>query len=690
MKESATDVVFDQGTAASDPHAWLEDVGGAQALAWVGARNAHAQAELEALPRFAPLRARLQGILDDPARIAYVTCHGGYYYNFWRDAGHERGIWRRTTPEQYLRDEPAWETVLDLDQLGRDENENWVWGGATWLPPAGQRCLLSLSRGGGDAHVVREFDAGARAFVAGGFALPEAKGGASWIDHDTLAVATDFGPGSMTSSGYPRLVKLWRRGTALDAARLLFEADPDDLSASAYKDFTPGYEHEFVERQRGFYTNELYLRDGDQLIKIDKPDDADAYTVRDQLLIELRSDWQVAGVTHPAGALLATGFSAFLDGARDFAVLFSPSATSSLESVTMTRGALLLNLLDKVRNRIVELRHADGQWQRREVTTPAFGALGVSAVDPYQSDQYFLTVSDFLTPTTLYLGQAGSDERAVCKAMPAFFDASAFTVAQHHARSRDGTAVPYFVVMANGTRLDGGNPTLLYGYGGFEIALTPYYSGVTGAAWLAPGGVYVLANIRGGGEFGPRWHQAALKQHRQRAYDDFIAVAEDLAARGIASARHLGIMGGSNGGLLVGAVMAQRPELFQAVVCQVPLLDMRRYHKLLAGASWMDEYGDPDLAEEWEFIGKYSPYHNIHADQTYPRVLFTTSTRDDRVHPAHARKMVALMQAQGHDVLYWENTEGGHAGAANNGQQARMWALTYAFLWAQLGAPASS
>ncbi|HWJ96434.1 MAG TPA: prolyl oligopeptidase family serine peptidase, partial [Telluria sp.] len=387
---------------------------------------------------------------------------------------------------------------------------------------------------------------------------------------------------------------------------------------------------------------------------------------------------------YPQGALLATDFKRFMQGERRFDVLFAPTATTSLDGVAVTRGAVLLTVLDKVKNRLVELRHADGAWHRRDIAAPSMGALSVAAVDRFESEQYFLTVTDFLTPSTLYLGQTGSDQRQQLKAMPAFFDARPFSVTQLEARSKDGTLVPYFVVSPKRARMDGRNPTLLYGYGGFEVSLKPAYSAMTGAAWLEKGGVYVLANIRGGGEFGPRWHQAALKDKRQKAYDDFIAVAKDLIRRKITSPRHLGIMGGSNGGLLVGAAMTQRPDLFNAVVSQVPLADMRRYHKLLAGASWMGEYGDPDDPAQWSYIGKYSPYHNVFPDKHYPRVLFTTSTRDDRVHPAHARKMAALMQAQGHDLLYWENTEGGHAGAANNEQTATMWALTYAFLLKQL------
>ena len=672
------------GNADADPYLWLEEVDGAAPLAWVEQQNAVALDELQGAPGHAALRARLQAILDSDERIPYVRKHGEFFYNFWRDAQHVRGLWRRTTLAQYQQSAPQWETVLDLDALAAAEDENWVWHGVSSLYPAGERCLISLSRGGGDAAVVREFDIPSRTFVTDGFHLPEAKSDVAWIDADTIFVSTDFGPGSLTSSGYPRVVKEWRRGTPLAAARTLYEAEPDDLGVGAYKDFTPGHSWQFISRQIDFYASELFLRDGAALTKIDKPADANAYTVRDQLIIDLRSAWTVAGTTYPQGALLASDMRRFLAGERRFDVLFAPTDTTSLDGVTATRSVLLLNELDNVRNRLVELRHVDGAWQRREVATPAFGTLDVAALDDIGADQYFLTVNDFLHPTTLYLAEAGHDEKTVIKSLPGFFDATGMTVVQHHATSRDGTAVPYFVVMPRGTALDGSNPTVLYGYGGFEISLKPFYSGVTGAAWLSEGGVYVLANIRGGGEFGPRWHQAALKENRQCAFDDFIAVAEDLIRRGITSPAHLGIMGGSNGGLLVGAALTQRPELFGAVVCQVPLLDMRRYSKLLAGASWMGEYGDPDDPQQWEYIARYSPYQNVAAGKQYPRVLFTTSTRDDRVHPAHARKMVARMQEQGHDVLYWENMEGGHAGAANNDQQARMWALTYTFLRQQL------
>jgi prolyl oligopeptidase len=667
-----------------DEHLWLEDVASSEALDWVGARNTETEAELTALPGYAALRARLKTILDSKERIPYVGHHGGLFYNFWRDADHPRGLWRRTTLDEYGEKEPAWDTILDLDALARDEDENWVWAGVTTLKPGGDRALVSLSRGGGDAHVVREFDLGARAFVAGGFTLPEAKSSVGWIDRDNVFVATDFGDGSMTDSGYPRIVKAWRRATPLAEAVTVYEAQADDLSASAWQEHTPGYAHQFVQRQIGFYSSDIFLRRDGVLHKLPKPVDANAFTVRDQVIVELRSDWTTGAVTWPQGALLAMDFERFMAGEQAFEALFTPSPTTSLDGVTATRSALLLTILDNVKNRIVELQHHSGGWRRREVEAPRMGALGVSSVDDIDSDQYFLTVTDFLTPSSLYLCEARSDLRRKLKSMPAFFSADPYIVKQFAARSGDGTMVPYFAVMRKDVQHDSANPTLLYGYGGFEVSLTPFYSGITGSAWLDQGGVYVLANIRGGGEFGPRWHQGALKEKRQHAFDDFIAVAQDLIRRNITSPRHLGIMGGSNGGLLVGAVSTQRPELFNAVVCQVPLLDMRRYHQLLAGASWMGEYGNPDDPADWAYIGKYSPYQNVVAEKKYPHILFTTSTRDDRVHPGHARKMAARMREQGHAVLYWENTEGGHAGAANNEQTATMWALTYTFLLRQL------
>lgn len=670
-----------EDVSTQDPNLWLEDVGGDKALTWVRERNAVSQQRLEADPGFAALRDDLLAILDSDARIPYVQKIGTYYYNFWRDKTAVRGIWRRTTLESYRNATPEWETVLDLDALASAENENWVWHGAQCLRPDYTRCLIALSRGGADADVSREFDLQARAFVKDGFHRPEAKGGLGWIDRDNVYVFTDFGEGSLTESGYPRIVKQWRRGTPLDQATLVYEGRGDDMYISANHDDTPGFERDFVSRTLAFYNDELYLRGADgSLKKIDAPNSADKSVVREYLLLELREPWTVGGKDYVAGSLLATRFDDFMAGKREFDVLFAPDQHTSLASFGALKDHLYLNVLEDVKNRIVVLTPGEDGWSRAPLQgAPAFGTLDLDAVDEDESNDYFLTVTDYLTPTTLSYGSIGSDPQPL-KQLPAFFDASGLAISQHFATSKDGTQVPYFMVAPKAIALDGNHPTLLYGYGGFEISLTPAYSAGVGRGWLSLGGVFVVANIRGGGEYGPRWHQAALKAHRNKAYEDFAAVAQDLIARKVTSTARLGIQGGSNGGLLMGNMTVMYPELFGAVVCQVPLLDMQRYHKLLAGASWMAEYGDPDNPEDWGWLQHYSPYHNVRADAKYPPLLFTTSTRDDRVHPGHARKMMARMQAQGHDVLYYENIEGGHGGAANNPQAAYMQALAYTFL----------
>lgn len=676
------------GASAEEPadaYQWLEEITAEKSLAWVRERNAESTGQLTGSPEFTELNRRLLAILDSEAKIPFVQKHGPYYYNFWKDARHERGLWRRTTLEEYRQPDPRWEVVLDLDALAAAEKENWVWHGASRLKPSYRRCLVSLSRGGADADVVREFDLDSKSFVQEGFALPEAKSDVAWRSMDSLFVATDFGPGSLTRSGYPRIVKEWKRGAPLAEAVTVYEGQPDDVGVSAVRDLTAGFERDFVLRSVTFWTSEFYLRRDGKLIKIEKPDDANASVHREWLLLELRSEWKVGGKAYPAGALLAANFERFLQGERAFHVLFQPGPRTSLAEFSPTRHHILVNELDNVRNRVYVLTHEGGHWRREPLAgTPDFGTVSATAVDDEESDDYFLVATDFLTPTSLSLGRVGEGAPEKLKQLPTFFDARGLAVRQHEVPSKDGTRVPYFQVSREDLALDGTHPTLLYGYGGFEVPMLPNYASSVGAAWLEKGGVYVLANIRGGGEFGPQWHQAALKANRHKAYEDFIAVAEDLLRRKVTSTRHLGIMGGSNGGLLMGNMLTLRPDLFGAIVCQVPLLDMRRYHRLLAGASWIGEYGNPDDPREWEFLRTFSPYHNLKRGEKYPPVLFTTSTRDDRVHPGHARKMVAKMRAMGHDVLYYENTEGGHAGAANNRQQAFMSALAYTFLWSRL------
>lgn len=676
-----------QPQAADDPYLWLEDVTGDRALAWVKEQNAQSTRELESSPDFDPLRQRLLSILDSKEKIPYVAKHGAFYYNFWRDAKNVRGLWRRTSLQEFKKSDPAWEVVLDLDQLSAAEKENWVWKGYTVLYPTYDRCLIVLSRGGADAVVTREFDLTTKEFAPNGFYVPEAKSEAAWRNRDALYIGTDFGPGSLTSSGYPRIIKEWKRGAPLAEAKVVLEGKPEDVSLSAEVAHDHGRTYEIMRRSPTFFTSEDYFRRGGQWVKLDKPADADAGTFEDQLVLRLRSDWTIDGKTYPAGSLLAANFESYLKGGRKLATLFEPNARKSLAGTSDTKNYLIVNELENVRNRLYLLKPHNGQWERTPLEAPTFGSIGAQGIDPDESDDYFMTVTDFLTPSSLYFGQIGRADREKLKSLPAYFQTEGLEISQHEAASKDGTRVPYFTVSRKGLEDNGNNPTLLYGYGGFEISMLPNYNASIGSAWLEHGGVYVLANIRGGGEFGPTWHEAARKRNRQRAYDDFIAVAEDLLARKVTSKDHLGIQGGSNGGLLMGVMLTERPDLFKAVVCQVPLLDMRRYNKLLAGASWMDEYGNPDKPEDWAFISKYSPYQNVIKGKEYPRVLFLTSTRDDRVHPGHARKMVAKMKEQGHDVLYYENIEGGHGGAANNKQAAYMSALAYTFLRKELSQP---
>lgn len=670
----------------ADPNLWLEEVTGDRAMKWVNDQNARSTGELAGSEEFKTLDQRFLGILDSKERIPYVRRIGAYYYNFWRDAAHPRGLWRRTTLAEYRKDAPTWETVLDLDALGSAEKESWVWEGASVLQPANTRCLISLSRGGADASVVREFDLVSKEFVANGFVTPESKSNLGWIDQDHVYVGMALDSTTMTTSGYPRVVRMWKRGTPLSEAELVYEGDAADVSVGASHDPTPGFERDFVYRGMTFYTNQLFVRRNGELAKLDKPDDAEANAWREWLFVQLRTPWKVGGKSYPAGALLAARFDDFVAGKREFQVLFTPTPRTSLAGYSSTKSAIILNVLDNVRSRLFIARPSGGTWTQTAVTgLPDIGTISANGVDDVDSDDYWLTITDFLTPTSLYLGNVASNDREKLKQTPAFFDGSRHTVTQHEAVSKDGTKVPYFEVAPRELKLDGHAPTLLTGYGGFEVSEQPYYSGVQGSGWIERGGVLVVANIRGGGEFGPEWHQQAIKQNRQRCYEDFSAVARDLIKRKVTAPAHLGCIGGSNGGLLVGNMLTQYPELFGAVVCQAPLLDMYRYTKLLAGASWMGEYGDPDKPEEWAYIQKFSPYHLAKAGAKYPRTLFTSSTRDDRVHPGHARKMVARLLEQGHDVLYYENIEGGHGGAANNQQQAFMSALALTFLWKQLG-----
>jgi len=664
-----------------DPYLWLEEVSGSEALDWVRARNEPTLAEL-CDAQFERMRIEALEVLDTDARIPYVRRRGEYLYDFWRDATNPRGLWRRTTLDSYRTDSPDWEVLIDVDELGRGDGQKWVWAGASVIEPEHTLALINLSPGGSDAVVVREFDMLTREFVADGFELPEAKSEVGWDDPDTVLVGTDFGPDSLTESGYPRILKRWRRRTPLTDAATIFEGSRTDVSAGGSTDRTPGFERTFVGRSIDFWNRQRYQLRGSELISIDVPTDASSLSIhREWLLIDLRTDWSVGANTYRAGSLLAANYDEFIAGTRELQVIFEPDEHTCLHQYAWTRDRLLLVTLADVASRVEIV--SPGTWRREPISgiPPATNTVIVAADDT--GDEFFLDSSGFDTPSRLLRGtDAGPLEQI--KSAPAFFDAETLDVRQYFATSEDGTSIPYFVVRSRDA--SGPGPTLLGGYGGFETSLTPGYSGVLGRLWLARGGTYAMANIRGGGEYGPGWHTQAMREGRHKVAEDFAAVADDLVNRGITTVEQLGAQGGSNGGLLMGIMLTKYPEKFGALVCDVPLLDMKRYHLLLAGASWVAEYGDPDNPDDWAFISEYSPYQNISTGHNYPPVLMTTSTRDDRVHPGHARKMTAALEAAGQRAWYYENIEGGHAGAADNEQIAFKSALGYSFLWRMLTA----
>lgn len=667
----------------TDPYLWLEEVTGEAALDFARAHNEVVVERFASSDRFTELQRRILDMLDTDTKIAYPGRRGQWLYNYWRDAEHPRGLWRRTTFDEYATDDPDWDVLIDLDAVAADEDENWVWGGAGVLRPSQSRALISLSRGGADAKVVREFDLETRTFIApedGGFFLPEAKSQISWIDIDTVYVGTDFGPGALTDSGYPRIAKRWRRGTPLAEAETVFEGEAGDVAVSAGYDRTPGYERHYIGRAIDFFNEEVYLLEQDGTWRqLETPLDASESWYKDWLLVRLKSPWEIGSTTYPAGALLVTNFDDFLAGGRDFEVLFEPDAHTALHGFGWTENHLLLVTLEDVQTKLYVLTPGDDGWRREPLAdTPPMSTTGVLNLDPLEGgDDFMLTTSGFTTPATLLAGSVGG-ETVRLKQEPGFFDTDGIETEQFFARSDDGTMVPYFVIRHRDHK-GSPRPTVMSGYGGFEVSRTPAYSGASGMGWLERGGTWVMTNIRGGGEYGPEWHTSVQKANRHKVYEDFSSIARDLVDRGITTPEQLGAVGGSNGGLLMGVMLTRYPELFGGIVCQVPLLDMKRYHRLLAGASWMAEYGDPDNPEEWEYISKYSPYQNVRADKQYPPILLTTSTRDDRVHPGHARKMAALLEQLGHKVWYHENIEGGHGGAADNKQSAFQAALIYEF-----------
>jgi prolyl oligopeptidase len=663
--------------AKADPHQWLEDVTGAKQLEWVRAQNAKYLPELEAVPGFEAWSARAQAILEDPRRIAYPTgaSPGGVtrtqVFNFWRDPTNVRGLWRVSPRAAYDAGTPEWTTLLDMDALEAAEKKNFQWGGATCLPPAYARCLIGLSVGGKDAEEVREFDLATRQFVPGGFRLPEAKQTVAWLDENRLLVATAAGPA--TTSGYAREVRLWQRGTPFSTAKLLLTAAETDMGAwpSAYGD---GEGRRAVLDQRtSFWTGKVrHLMADWSLAESPLPDDADFRFIAN------------TGDGPRAYALLRTDFNGIAKGSLvSYAVpnvgplgpveaVFTPTETQAIESVDASGKAIYVSLLDNVAAKLVRIERKGPGFALSEVPLPANSALGLVATD--DADTLYANVTGFTEPSRL-VRTSGGAARVTIASAPEFFPGSKFEVSQRFATSKDGTSVPYFVVRPKGVK--GPLKTLYWSYGGFEIPMLPAYPSPEVMQWLEAGNQYVVGNIRGGGELGPRWHQAALLEKRQNSYDDLHAVAAALRKEGLAS--KIAVHGRSNGGLMSSVAYTQRPDLYDAALVGVPLADMRRYHLLLAGASWMAEYGNPDTSD-WDFIRKYSPYQNIRKEADYPRAFFYTSTKDDRVHPAHARKMAAEMQAQGHPIYYYENIDGGHAGVANLKESAYRAALMLAYL----------
>lgn len=664
-----------------DPYLWLEEVEGDRALSWVREQNERSLAQLEGDPRYSQLYADAVALANSRDRLPLGGIHDGYYYNFWQDETHVRGIYRRAPIADFARNgDPQWQTVLDIDALAAAENANWVFKGADCLEGT-TRCLISLSDGGKDATTYREYDLATRSFVAGGFVLPEAKSGVTWLDQNTLLVATDWGAGTMTESGYPFIIRRWTRGTPLASATEVMRGQASDVGvfAGVLQD-TDGRRVPIAVQATTFFESVNYRLDGATPQRINLPAKASIQGLyQGQLIATLQQEWR----GHPQGALIAYPLTETGSENPNVTVLFAPNARQSIEGVTITRDAILVAGYENVRGRMLRISRDGSAWSTTNIALPENGSVSFAGSSPTES-QAFATFQDFLTPSTLYaLDQRATTARAV-RSLPAQFDASPYVSEQFEAVSSDGTRVPYFVLRRRDMPLNGENPTLLYAYGGFQVSMTPGYSPNVGKLWLDRGGVYVIANIRGGGEFGPAWHQAGLRTNRQVIYDDFYAVERDLVERRITSPRRLGIMGGSNGGLLMGVMLNQHPEMINAAVVQVPLLDMLRYDQLLAGASWVDEYGSPANPEERAFLETITPYQNLRAREDFPLPLVLTSTKDDRVHPGHARKYVARMIELGMPVLYYENIDGGHSAAANLNEAARRRALEYTYLMQRL------
>jgi prolyl oligopeptidase len=670
-----------------DPYAYMEEIEGAKAMDFARAENARSLPQLQSDPRYPGLYADALKIATATDRIPQVYFAGdGALYDFWQDETHVRGIWRTTSLESYRAGAPQWRTVIDVDALAKAEKANWVWHGARCLPPQDRLCLVELSDGGKDAAYVREFDVSTGKFVEGGFSLPEGKHNYSWLDRDTLIVATEWTKGEVTASGYPYIVKLLKRGQPLSAAKEVFRGEAKDVSVSplVLRDSDGVVQAVLLERALDFFNTQHHLLTADGAVKLDLPTKSTVQAnVAGRLVVSLEDDWAARQLRQ--GDLIDIDLAAMKARPAEIAptLVLRPTESQSVEQVAATRNRLVVGLYDNVKGQVLSFRRTADGWASTRLDLPKESSISIGSTFDHD-DRMIVYATSYLTPSTQWLADASTGEPVVLKTAPARFDASRHTVEQFWATSKDGVKIPYFVVRPKDLKLDGSAPTLLYAYGGFQVSQTPAYAATVGKLWLEKGGVYVVANIRGGGEFGPRWHNAGLKLNRMRVYDDFFAVSEDLIARKITSPRRLGIMGGSNGGLLMGVALTKRPELYNAVVVQVPLFDMIGYTHIGAGASWVGEYGDPAVPAERAVLDGYSPYQALKPGQKYPKVFLETSTKDDRVHPAHARKAAARLKEYGYDYLYYENIDGGHAAAANLKERALRQALEYTYLQQQL------
>ncbi len=679
--------VMAQAPGKPDPYAYLEEIEGARALDFARAENARSLPVLQGDRRYQTYYDQALAVATAPDRIPPAGFAGeAVFRGYWQDAEHVRGIWREATRDSYATAQPVWKTLLDLDAVAKAENRNWVWKDVSCLPPEEALCLVELSDGGKDAVSVREFDTRTGQFVTGGFATPEAKQEVRWLDRDTVLIATDWGLGSMTTSGYAYIIKAWTRGTPLASARELYRGKPEDVAAAPAVLRNPdgSVAAVMIERAVSFFETEHYLQTPAGFVRLNLPLKSTLQGLVDgQLVVTLEETWK--DTVFKEGDLISLDLAALKAGSPSPppALILRPSQSQSIDSVATTHGRLVIALYQDVKGALFSYAHSGAGWSSRRIFLPDNISVSISSASD-RDDKLLVTTANYLTPTTQLLIDAASGESRLLRALPARFDASTHVTEQFWAASRDGTRVPYFIVRPKDLKMDGTAPTLLYAYGGFQVSQTPAYSGTVGKLWLEHGGVYVVANIRGGGEFGPRWHNAGLKLHRQRVFDDFFAVSQDLITRRITSPRRLGIMGGSNGGLLMGVALTQHPELYHAIVIQVPLFDMLGYTKLGAGASWIGEYGDPDVEEERAYLEVWSPYQNLEANQPYPEVYIDTSTKDDRVHPAHARKAAARLKELGYPYLYYENIDGGHSAAANLNESARRSALEFIYLTQKL------